>query len=192
MNTISSLCKGTPATHKMLLTTAIAVFGCIGTATTAFADNGNITIMGEIVANTCVISDKTRDLVVTMPVVNSSEFPTVGTYVGDQPFTIVLEKCPKTITYSTVRFEAQKAPGYDNIILPGGDGKGVGFSIYDKPTGLPASDQPMEIAKESRNFKLHADSNELNFSVKYRSFLQTSQINQGVLKAGGQFYVTYH
>lgn len=162
-----------------------------GALSATFADSGAITITGEIVDNTCILSDQSRDLVVELPVVTSSEFSGIGDYAGDKSFEIILEKCPKAVNTAKVSFDGERADSSEDLFKANGEGSGVGFAIFDNPDGRIGA-VPLKLGEQSRGYRLNADSNKLNFIARYRSTVASNEINPGYVKGGGKFIVTYY
>jgi type 1 fimbria pilin len=156
-----------------------------------FTDTGNINFNGEIADNTCMLSEQSRNLVVDLPVVTSSEFSRIGDYAGDKSFDIILEKCPKAVNTAKVSFDGERAKGTEDLFKAVGEGSGVGFAIFDNPDGKTGN-APLKLGEQSRGYRLKAGQAQLSFIARYRSTVAQNDINPGYVKGGGKFVVTYY
>lgn len=162
-----------------------------GAFSAGFSESGSITFTGEIVDNTCVLSEESRDLTVELPVVTSSEFSGVGDYAGEKSFDILLNKCPKSVNTAKVSFDGERDDTSDELFKVHGEGSGVGFAVFDNPDGR-ISATPLKLGSQSRAYLLKPGASQLNFLVRYRATVPSSDINPGYVKAGGKFIITYN
>jgi len=89
---------------KNVLSVALLAVGLISSS--AYASDGQITINGQVVDNTCVINGGAYDKVVTLPTVSTMSMTTPGMTAGDTAFTIPLNSCTPATGVALMHFEA--------------------------------------------------------------------------------------
>ncbi|MFY0475198.1 fimbrial protein [Achromobacter marplatensis] len=89
---------------KNVLSVALVAAALISSS--AYASDGQITINGQVIDNTCVINGGAYDKVVTLPTVSTLSLGTVGMTAGDTAFTIPLTSCSASSAVALMHFEA--------------------------------------------------------------------------------------
>ncbi|POA97769.1 fimbrial protein [Chromobacterium sinusclupearum] len=89
---------------KQIVTAALIGLGLYSSA--AMAADGQITVTGNIVAQTCNIAGNSgQNVTVTLPTVGAASLAAKGQTSGATPFAITLSNCPSALKNAQTRFE---------------------------------------------------------------------------------------
>ena len=122
---------------KIFATTLIAGTVLAGFSNMAMADGGSVHLHALVQANSCTVSNDTRDMTVDMGTIARGTLTGKGSESARVPFTIKLVDCPAATTsvgFTTAGATHGTADSDDSTLYKLDDAslaKGVGIAIYD-------------------------------------------------------------
>lgn len=113
---------------------AAATVSTLLCSASAFAVDGTINFIGEIIATGCKLEGTNNTQTVTLPKVAKSVFASVNETAGRTPFTLQLTGCPQD-TAGYIKFEGATVSGSaDTLLNTGTAGEGVGIQVMKPNT----------------------------------------------------------
>lgn len=167
---------------------AVAVTGLLSQS--AFAADGTVNFIGEIVDAPCSIAPQSQNLTVPLGKVSRTTLDgAAGKVSAPAKFTIDLLGCGATATGATVTFAAPADATNANLLrvgvgeVDGSFATGVGIQVAD------SSGKQIPVGQASGNYTLAQGDNALSFQANYMSTGPAVTVGRG--NAMAQFTVAY-
>lgn len=175
--------------NKKLIAVSALVISAF--ASNAFAEDGKVNFTGTIIDQGCEVTADTVNQTVNLGKIAKSAFPAAGATAGAKGFSLVLEKCPETVTAATVRFDGTQVPGNNSILALSTESvndvaaaTGVGIQISDNQNKI------INLYEDSSSYALSSTAaNTLNFVASYIS--TAAAVTPGVANAVSNFTIVY-
>lgn len=174
---------------KNLIAAAIVTVSVLS-ATSAFADDGQVNFKGEIIDSACeVVNNVSSPLDVTLGQVAKTAFTGAGSTAAATQFTLQLKNCPDSVTKAAVKFDGTAAGGDNNVLQLTQEtdvATGVGIQLSD------ASDTVLPLFTVSTSYPLVAGTavNNLDFVARYIATDDT--VKAGPANSVASFSVIYN
>ncbi|OZI58532.1 fimbrial protein [Bordetella genomosp. 1] len=167
----------------------LALAAAIGLASQgAFADDGTIDFIGEIVDAPCSIAPESQNLVVPLGKVSKAELSAAGKKSTPAVFKIKLLNCGASAKGATVTFNgATDATVKDTLSVTAGKVSGSGASGVAVEL-QDSSGAKIPVGAPSNEYALNVGDNPLVFKAVY---VATAAATPGAADATAQFTVTY-
>ncbi|MBF7978838.1 MULTISPECIES: fimbrial protein [Rahnella] len=173
---------------KNLIAAAIAAVSILS-ASSAFAEDGQVNFKGEIIDSACtVVNSVSNPLDVTLGKVAKTAFTGAGSTAATTKFTLQLKDCPETVSSATVKFDGTAADG-DNSVLALTDESGVATGVGIQLTD--ASNAVLPLFTASASYELSStEDNDLDFVARYIATSDT--VTAGPANSVASFTVNYN
>ncbi|EGF16865.1 MULTISPECIES: fimbrial protein [Haemophilus] len=153
--------------------------------------DGKVTIKGKVVDQTCVVTNDSKDIIVTLPTVQTGSLKTTGATAGKTDFAIQFQNCKAAVGHNQVKAFFLPKSGFT-------DASGL---LENKATSTPATNVKIQllnadgsVIKAGLNDKAitAADGTELDATQVQgsQSVALTAGITTGKIPYAAQYYAT--
>ena len=171
-----------------------AALAVVTSAGSAFASDGTITVVGEVVDTTCSIQvdNATRDATVVLPTVASAQLASTGETAGATPFNIALSGCTgDTLQNAKAYFEPGASVNMETgrLKLEVGTGKATELEVeilnsdYSPIHAGAAADNQNDVPVD-----ISSGNGVLNYAARY---FATGRATPGAVQTRVEYTVTY-
>lgn len=169
-----------------LIAAAIPAFFMSSSAFAAEGETSTVQFNGNIVEDTCTLTDASKDQVVQLGDVSVSAFSGTGTTTQGTPFTIGLEGCnPTTATTAAISFAGETVgSGATALSTSNVSTTNVGIQILQAGTPLVLDGSATSVPQS-----LDAGTNSLDFTARYVAI--SDDVAAGPANGTANFTVNY-
>lgn len=156
-----------------------------GLLTQAHADEIEIQMRGNIIANTCSVDSTSQDLVVDLGQAASSDFKDVGDTGEWKNFDLTLSKCPSTTTLATATFHGQPDSVHPTKFASTGSAGGLALELADRQDRITIAPQA------SFSALVNQSDHTVDFPMSARYYATSMPVTAGTFSSLVQVTFTY-
>ncbi|MGX5099390.1 fimbrial protein [Enterobacter asburiae] len=157
----------------------------LGLLSTAYAEDIQIAMTGNIYANTCSVDTASQNLTVDLGQAVAGNFKDVGDTGEWKAFDLTLSKCPSTTTLATATFMGQADAAHPNKFANTGSAGGLALELADRPDNMLIAPQA------SFSALVNQSDHTVDFPLAARYYTTSMPVSAGTFNSVIQVTFTY-
>lgn len=157
----------------------------LAATSSSFADEIQVEMRGNILANTCSVDSASQSLSVNLGQAASSDFKDVGDTGEWKEFELTLSRCPSTTTLATATFNGQADSSHPTKFASTGTSNGLALELADR------QDKILIAPQASFSVLVNQSDHTADFPLSARYYATSMPVTAGTFSSVVQVTFTY-